>query len=322
MDLPGSVVDLGLQREAGKVDVVRLRRMANAVIADKRSIFELFTKSMDRAKKNKDHDAEKYLQQALELWTQEMLEQHEHDTICMENVQSMQESTDAWLQELLELLQGKGGIQKQAKAQPSNSTPLASISQADYDKLRGLLAEKNSNVEDLKKKLQVATDLAKNLKQKVDEDRVMLDKIQTDLADRDRLVIDLKEQLSKIIYHKDNEIDAKDSDLAARNMEIDELKKRLAALQNALERDEAELKVDRAHLQQDEKLICDKDAEISELKRKLAALEKSSEVNHTPSDTRTSQILCAHMTGAWRHVLRQDPCQYSFCAGFDFWFRK
>lgn len=36
MDIPGSVVELGLQRSAGNVEVVQLRRMANAAISDKR----------------------------------------------------------------------------------------------------------------------------------------------------------------------------------------------------------------------------------------------------------------------------------------------
>ena len=38
------------------------------------------------------------LQQALELWTRQMLEQHQHDDICLKNIQNMQRSADTWLQ--------------------------------------------------------------------------------------------------------------------------------------------------------------------------------------------------------------------------------
>ena len=276
IDLPGSVVEIGLKRQSGQTEIVTLRRIANAVIADKRALFELFTKCIDRAKKDNDRAQEQYLQQALELWTQEMLEQYEHDTICMNNVHDMQKSADAWLQELLDVLEGEVSMQKQApKAQPSPSLSPPPISQEDLDLLRALLAERDAEVQDLKRKLQSATDLAKTLKRKVDEDKAVLDQDQKDLSDRDLRIKQLEEQLSKTIYVKDNEIDAKDSDLAARSAEIDALKKKLAALERDFEKDEIELKADRKQLREDEKQLSDKDAEIDELKRKLAALQKS-----------------------------------------------
>jgi C-terminal processing protease CtpA/Prc len=104
-DVPGSVVTIGLQRkDSQSVDEVKLRRMDNTQIADKRQIFELFTKLIDKSHKNRDKDSENYTTEALDLWTAEMLEEHEHDQRCLENLHNMQREADAWLEELLQIL--------------------------------------------------------------------------------------------------------------------------------------------------------------------------------------------------------------------------
>ena len=93
VDKPGSIVTLGLQRKSGAVEDVKLKRMANTQIADKRQLFELFTKLYDRANKSRDSEAAKYVQSALDLWTAEMMEEFEHDELVAHNVHDMQVQT-------------------------------------------------------------------------------------------------------------------------------------------------------------------------------------------------------------------------------------
>jgi C-terminal processing protease CtpA/Prc len=151
-DAPGSVVTIGLQRKDSKsVDEVKLRRMENTQIADKRQIFELFTKLIDKSHKNRDNDSETYATEALDLWTAEMLEEYEHDQRCLENLHKMQRETDAWLEELLHILicSEQGEIKRAAPPQIQRATapPAAPlISKEDLEKLQ-------KENEDLQKKL-------------------------------------------------------------------------------------------------------------------------------------------------------------------------
>jgi chromosome segregation ATPase len=107
VDVPGSLVVISLRKASGRVEQVRLQRMKSSLIADKRKLFDLFTKAADRAKK--DEVMEKYIDEAVELWTQTMIEEHDHEMKCEENVQRMQKSCNKWLEELLAIL-GKGNM--------------------------------------------------------------------------------------------------------------------------------------------------------------------------------------------------------------------
>jgi len=138
IDIAGSIVTLGLLRASnGQVEEIKLRRMANTQIADKRRLFELFTTALDGARKHRDAGTEKILQQALDLWSAEMLESYEQDEICINNVHEMQDSTDKWLLELIEILQGDSVFKKEkAKAQRPAPPPPPIISSEDLEKLR------------------------------------------------------------------------------------------------------------------------------------------------------------------------------------------
>ena len=104
-DIPGSVVTIGLQRkDSNSVEEVKLLRMDNKQIGDKRQLFQLFTKLIDKAQKNHDKESEVCTSEALDLWTAEMLEEYEHDQKCLKNLNKMQRETDAWLEELLQIL--------------------------------------------------------------------------------------------------------------------------------------------------------------------------------------------------------------------------
>ena len=104
-DIPGSVVTIGLHRkDSNSVEEVKLLRMDNKQIGDKRQLFQLFTKLIDKAQKNHDKESEVCTSEALDLWTAEMLEEYEHDQKCLKNLNKMQRETDAWLEELLQIL--------------------------------------------------------------------------------------------------------------------------------------------------------------------------------------------------------------------------
>jgi hypothetical protein len=80
--------------------------MPNSMISDKRTLFELLTKILDRGRKDRDAEVVTYVEQATELWTAMMMEEHDHDQKCIKNVHDMQDVCDAWLKELLSILEG------------------------------------------------------------------------------------------------------------------------------------------------------------------------------------------------------------------------
>ena len=115
-DKPDSVITLGLKRSrTGKVDEVKLRRMSIRRLTDKTRMFELLTKLSDCTKfdlfQPKGRDAERHVQEVIELWTAEMHGEAEHDELVHHNLREMQENCDAWFKELLQILEGSvGGI--------------------------------------------------------------------------------------------------------------------------------------------------------------------------------------------------------------------
>ena len=63
----------------GQVDEVVLERMLTALIADKRKMFDIFTKIEGRFIKHKDSTGVKITEEALEMWTSMCLEEQEQD---------------------------------------------------------------------------------------------------------------------------------------------------------------------------------------------------------------------------------------------------
>ena len=91
--------------EQGEEESVKLQRMLSSLIADKRKMFDLLTKILDRGKKDKDAALVQYVEQATGLWTDMMMEEHDHDQKCIENVHLMQEDCNTMLTELLSILE-------------------------------------------------------------------------------------------------------------------------------------------------------------------------------------------------------------------------
>jgi hypothetical protein len=88
-DIPGSYLTLTLKRD-GNMVYVTLKRIPTADVADKRRMFDLFTLLKDRAKKDQDWDAVKYVEETLLLWEKMTSADQIHDDQIVENVKSMQ----------------------------------------------------------------------------------------------------------------------------------------------------------------------------------------------------------------------------------------
>ena len=106
----------------GEVESVKLQRMSNSMITDKRNMFELLTKILDRARKDRDAELVTYVEQATELWTAMMMEECDHDQKCIKNVHDMKDVCDAWLKELLSILEGGSAESGMAGAEAMGSS--------------------------------------------------------------------------------------------------------------------------------------------------------------------------------------------------------
>ena len=84
-----------------------MQRIAKSVIADKIKMFGLFSRILDRSMKAKDSDLITYVQEATDFWTLMMLEEHEHDQICINNIHNMKDACLNVLDELLLILEGR-----------------------------------------------------------------------------------------------------------------------------------------------------------------------------------------------------------------------
>ena len=77
---PSSSVTLKIQKKStGRVEDVMLERMLTAAIADKRQMFDIFTQIESLFTQKNDAIGVKYTEDALELWTQMMLEEQDQD---------------------------------------------------------------------------------------------------------------------------------------------------------------------------------------------------------------------------------------------------
>jgi hypothetical protein len=86
---------------------VKLHRIAKSLIADKIKMFGLFSRILDRSMTAKDSELITYVQEATDFWTRMMLEEHEHDQICINNIHNMKNACQTWFDELLLILEGR-----------------------------------------------------------------------------------------------------------------------------------------------------------------------------------------------------------------------
>jgi len=110
-DEPGSMVKLRIRRKKNAESVlVMLQRMASVVVADKRRLFELFTGIKDTALRRGDTTTSTAVTEAIQVWTRMMLQDHEHHSAVVRNVQSLQAAAVAQIQELNRTLQKLTGM--------------------------------------------------------------------------------------------------------------------------------------------------------------------------------------------------------------------
>jgi len=110
--------------EQGKLEQVKLQRMAKSLIADKTKMFDLFTRMLNRSQKAQDFELTKYAQEATDFWTLMMLEEHHHDQIFINNMYDMQDACKTWLDELMFILERRahaGATEEKIKQKSSGA---------------------------------------------------------------------------------------------------------------------------------------------------------------------------------------------------------
>jgi len=141
--------------EQGKLEQVKLQRMAKSLIADKTKMFDLFTRILDRSQKGKDSELIKNVQEATDFWTQMMLKEHRYDQICMHNIHCMQDACQNWLDELVDELVlilnslhriAHAGAKEEIKAQKAQVLALKKTLKASLVRSRWLTGMKLMNI--------------------------------------------------------------------------------------------------------------------------------------------------------------------------------
>ena len=104
--IPGTTVTITIKKAgSGGVVDVELVRMLTAEIADKRRMFDLFTRMECRAKQHKDDATLKDVEEVLSIWTGMMEEEQEKDARYEACMQAMQGDCSVWLEELSSILE-------------------------------------------------------------------------------------------------------------------------------------------------------------------------------------------------------------------------
>jgi hypothetical protein len=104
--IPGSSVTITIKKAGtGEVKDVELVRMMTAEIADKRRMFDLFTRMECRAKQQKDDATLKEVEEVLSIFTVMMEQEQEKDARYEASMKAMQGDCSSWLEELSLILE-------------------------------------------------------------------------------------------------------------------------------------------------------------------------------------------------------------------------
>lgn len=107
-DIPGTFVTLTLKRGPAELIDVTMKRISTEEVADKRRMFDLFTKLNDRAKKDHDTEAGKCVEETLLLWEKMLHTEFENHQNIAESVQSLQHGCMHLTSELFTLVNDIG----------------------------------------------------------------------------------------------------------------------------------------------------------------------------------------------------------------------
>lgn len=87
-----------LPQQKGTREVV-LQRMPTEVIADRRRMFELFTRIKDQATKERDDHLDELVNLCINLWTKMVVAESDHASKVDDNVRRLQRDCDTMLSE-------------------------------------------------------------------------------------------------------------------------------------------------------------------------------------------------------------------------------
>ena len=222
-------------------------------------MFDLLTKILDRGKKDKDAALVQYVEQATGLWTDMMMEEHDHDQKCIENVHRMQEDCNTMLTESLSILEGIGVVLAKSVtidvvaaslADVHSTAPMPSIGASDESQVDTLKAENAVLQSKLAEKQAELVQSNDESKSKVRDAVDRLDKAEKDAAIA-------QEEIKKL-----------SAEVQAKTEEIKRLEL-LSTSNLAAFDDSAELEKLRAELLQAREDAKSKDAEVAEFKQQL-----------------------------------------------------
>lgn len=105
-DVPGSHVDVTMTRsKASSAFTVKLTRAATRHMADRCALYELFTKVKNKTSADKNSKAiTELMDQIIHLWSGMVMADEQHDEQIADNVEDLQDATQARLEELQKLL--------------------------------------------------------------------------------------------------------------------------------------------------------------------------------------------------------------------------
>jgi chromosome segregation ATPase len=233
----------------GTSEVVKLQRMATSMIADKKKLFEILTKIVDRCKRDKDAEMIKHLEEAIELWTQMMLEEHDQDMKSEANVAKMQQSCDEWLEELLILL---------SNGEVALWTDEGTIKTArNPQSVRTLFASEAGELDNLRSQLAVARE---PVREQLLALRAELDEVNSSLLTATNDVTTLNRHKSKL----QEELSLLQKEVEKKNGTIDELKKCISDLDTWVNMSKSELDLVRSTFVRCRQLIAQTRARVAE----------------------------------------------------------
>ena len=278
----------------GTSEVVKLQRMATSMIADKKKLFEILTKIVDRCKRDKDAEMIKHLEEAIELWTQMMLEEHDQDMKSEANVAKMQQSCDEWLEELLILL---------SNGEVALWTDEGTIKTArNPQSVRTLFASEAGELDNLRAQLAVARER---------------ESIQgAEIASKDADLVELKANLNALAQQlsdtkrNNNELSQEPlrEQLLALRAELDEVNLSLLTATNdvtTLNRHNSKLQEELSLLQKE---VEKKNGTIDELKKCISDLDTSVNMSKSELDlVRSTFVRCRQLIAQTRTRVAENP---------------
>lgn len=279
---PGSEVTLMVKKaDTALIEEVVLYRMLTTEIADKRKMFDIWTKIGDSSRKSRDEKLVKLAQEGLELWTQMELEEIMHDERSQANLDAMQRDCNAWLTELFALL-GSLDVSRAFLA----SAPEGEIAELKQhiSRLETTVADSQSNFFEQDTHLKTAVQLNKKLELERDDLRGEMNSIAQNArkqADELNNLRSLNDDLQSRLTQCRDQLTRLDEAYHEKSIECENASKKLADFDEqckSLRGSNADFKIRVAELEQQ---LSDKASRLAVLQKPYRATPPSSEHSDT-----------------------------------------